>query len=421
MARTVGSPTLRCCAAIAAVVALAGGSRGAAQPDSSETPPAVTAASLLTPAQLKGPSHQATGVTTEGFFHTVTLKASSGTFEAVGLSQVPVVIKEIEAIASLQDVSKTKVFLEAAGNSVVGVGEGVVSAVKDPGATAKNLGSGIKRFGVNLGRRSERAVESATDKSDDEESKEKEENAAESGAKAILGVNSAMRQWARKVGVDPYTTNQVLRDTLEGIAKVDAAGGIATKVVLPIPQVVGMTSSVGDIVWGKDPEAVRKLNEQGLREMKTPEDVASLFFRNKAYTLTMQTRLVAALRGVNAEGRDDYVKTAAGARRWREALFYVESTEMLARYHQRRPVRRVLGDSRALVTSDSGGAGVALLPLDWLGDTRETRAALQDIGARTRQELKATRLTMVLTGRASPRMTKLLSTSGWTVSRPPAS
>lgn len=402
---------------VAALAALAGGARGVALQEPDETPPVVTAASLLTSAQLKGPSHQTTGVTTEGFFHTFTMTAPSGTFEAAGLSQVPVVIKEIEAIVTLQDVSKTKVFLESAGRSVVNVGEGAVSAVKDPVETAKNLGAGIKRFGVNLSRRSERAVESATDKSEGE-SEGEQENAAESAGKAVLGVNGAMRQWARKVGVDPYTTNKVLLQTLEGIAKVDAAGSIATKVALPIPQVVGMTSTVGDIVWGKDPEAVRKLNEQGLREIKVPDTVADAFFRNKAYTLTMQTRLVAALRGVNVAGRDDYVQTAATAKRWREALFYVESTEMLARHHQRRPVTRLLGDSRALVTVDAGGNGAALLPLDWLGDTTSTRAALADIGARARQELKATRLTMLLTGQASPRMSKALSAAGWTVIRP---
>ena len=37
---------------------------------------------------------------------------------------------------------------------------------------------------------------------------------------------------------------------------------IATKVALPIPKVVGMTATVGGLVWGKDPEELRKINEQ---------------------------------------------------------------------------------------------------------------------------------------------------------------
>lgn len=85
-------------------------------------------------------------------------------------------------------------------------------------------------------------------------------------ANSVLGVNAAVRRWAQKVGADPYTTNAVLRKALEDIAKVDAAGSIATKVAVPIPGVVGMTASVGNLVWGKDPEEVRKINEAGLRE-----------------------------------------------------------------------------------------------------------------------------------------------------------
>ena len=54
----------------------------------------------------------------------------------------------------------------------------------------------------------------------------------------------------------------MLRKALEDIAKVDAAGSIATKVAIPIPAVVGMTAKVGDLVWGQDPEEVRKINEQ---------------------------------------------------------------------------------------------------------------------------------------------------------------
>ena len=37
----------------------------------------------------------------------------------------------------------------------------------------------------------------------------------------------------------------VLHKALADIAKVDAAGSIATKVVVPIPAVVGLTSSIG--------------------------------------------------------------------------------------------------------------------------------------------------------------------------------
>jgi hypothetical protein len=211
----------------------------------------------------------------------------------------------------------------------------------------------------------------------------------------------------------------VLLEALGSIAKVDAAGAIATKVALPIPPVVGMTADVGDLVWGKDPEALRKTNEQRLRDLGVGDVVALALFRNNAYTLTTQTRLIAALHVVRAAGSDDYVETAAQAKRAREALFFVESAELLQAWHARTPVARLLADSRALVAASKDGHVAALLPLDWLRSTEASTAALKSITTRATRELAATRQTLVLTGKASPRAMGEIAGLGWTIVGPP--
>ena len=380
-----------------------------------EPAPIFTAAALLAPGVVKGAHHTVNqAVRTEGYFHEFTLSSSFGTFEAVGLTELAVRIQEINALAALQDVSKTEVFLAAAGQSVVRIGQSAAGVVTDPAGTAKGIGAGIKRFGVNLGRRTQRAVESASDSDTSAESQAKDkDSAAESTAKGVLGVTAATRRWARKVGVDPYTANVVLRQALADIGKVDAAGSIATKVVLPIPVVVGMTSTVGDLVWSKDPEEVRKINEQRLRELTVSDEVAKTLFRNPSFTLTYQTRLIAALRGVNVSGCADYVKTAAEARSGREALFFVESAEMLQQWHSRQPVQAVLTDSRAMVAAGRDRHARVLLPLDWVRWTEVTESALNGIDARARSELKTTHLWIALTGRASDRAAREIGTRGW--------
>lgn len=377
--------------------------------DAYEPPPKFTTTALLGPAGVKGPQYQVEEpVRTEQYFHEFTITSTYGSFEAVGRTQLAARIQEIGALAALDDVSKTEVFLSAAGQSVVNVGKGAAAAVKDPAATVKGLGAGVKRFGVNLGRRTERATTADSTSAGGG-------SAAGSAASSVLGVNAALRRWAQKVGVDPYTTNAVLREALNDIAKVDAAGSIATKVVVPIPGVVGLTSTVGAIVWGKDPEEVRKLNEQTLRALGVPEAVAKTLFSNQWFTLTYQTRLMTALGAVNVPGVADYVESAAGAASEREALFFVESAEMLQEWHARERVLRVLTDSRALVATVAGGRARALLPLDWVRWTAETQKALLQVAARARQELKATRLEIVLTGRASERALLEIPKVGWTV------
>jgi hypothetical protein len=392
-----------------------------------EAPPRVRASDVLPASALKGAHYQvADSVATPGFFHEFTLTSPHGTFTADGRSQVPVRASEIEALAALEEVSKTEVFLSAAGQSVVNVGKGAANVVTDPAGTAKGFGAGVKRFGVNLGRRTQRAVEGSGDSDDAGEGKAKQQDAAtsdsavESGMKSALGVTGAMRRWAKKLNVDPYTTNPVLRKALEDIGRVDTAGSIATKVVLPVPAAVGMTATVGDLVWGKDPEEVRKINEQRLRELGVTDAVAKQLFQSHVFSLTAQTRLVAALHAVRAKGCADYVESAAGAKTGREALFFVESAELLRAWHARSPIAAVLPDSRALVASTSAKRAAVLLPLDWLRWTQRNVDVLQEIQRRVPRELGATGIDLVLTGKATERMTRQLGPLGYTLVSAPA-
>jgi hypothetical protein len=340
-------------------------------------------------------------------FHDFTLKSAYGDFQAEGRSVLALRAREIRALAELDKVSKSEVFLKAAGTSVVNVGKGVAGVVTDPEGTAKGLGEGVKRFGVNLGRRAKRAGENVADgaKGDGSgESKSTGDKAAAAGetvAYSVLGVSSAMRQWARKVGADPYTTNPALRKALEDIGRVDAAGGIAAKVVIPIPAVVGTTATVGDLVWGKDPEALRKMNEERLTALGVSKEKAAAFFRNKPFTLTAQTAFIDALSAVKPKNAADYVETATEADSERTVLFFVESAQMLRTLARSAPVTAVLADSRALVAATRDGGAVVLLPVDWIRWTQAYETAAGQIASRARAELGAQRLELKTSGRLS--------------------
>ena len=152
-----------------------------------EPPPALRAPDLLPPAQVTGPHHKVgEAVSTPEYLHVFSITSDFGPFEAVGRTQLAVRLQEIAALAALQEVSKSEVFLKAAGQSVVNVGKGAASAVTDPAGTAKGIGGGIKRVGVNLGRRTQRAVDSATDEGDARRTKPRE----------TAAVRPAMRPWA---------------------------------------------------------------------------------------------------------------------------------------------------------------------------------------------------------------------------------
>ena len=379
-----------------------------------EPAPALKASALLDATQMKGSHHAiAEAVQTPGFYHVFTVTSSYGTFEANGRSQVPLRIKEIEAIVALKDVNEGAVVAKAAGESVVKTGANVAHAVTEPVDTAKGIGGGVKKMGVNIGRRTKRAVDGATSDAPKPEGESGAGNTAASAGKSVVGLNGAVRKWAQRVGADPYTSNPVLKGALEHIAKLDVAGGIAAKVAVPVPSVVSTTGAVGDLVWGADPEQVRKTNEQRAREIGASPEGAKAFFLNGVLTLTMQTRLIAALHTVKVPGVGDYLASAAEAADEREGLFFVESAEMLMAEHKAAPVASVLTDSRAILAKRASGEGVLLLPIDWLRQSATATSQAKELASRAKTELGASSLRLKLTGRITDAAAKELTALGW--------
>jgi hypothetical protein len=408
-----------------AAIALAITSAALAQGDY-EGPRTFKASEVLPPALVKGPHFQvAPEVKTEGFFHELTLKSEYGNFDVEGISMLVVRLREVEALGKLADVSKSEVFLQAAGTSVVNVGKGVASAVSDPGATAKGVGGGLKRFGQNLGRKAKQAgddISDAAKKDDKDQATEPQKSAGEKAAdtgetvvNSALGVNSAMRRWAQKVGADPYTTNAVLRKALEDVGKVDAAGGIAAKVAVPIPKFVSATSSVGNLVWGKDPQALLKMNEQHLAELGTDKNAEKALSRSKVFTLTYQTLFIDALYTVKAKGSAAYVDTASEAETEQQAVFFTESAQMLKKLDAANGFTAILPETRALVAKAKDGRAVALVPVDYLGWTASLNKAAIEIGERAKKELGATSLELQTSGRMSDLASRKMQALGWTV------
>jgi hypothetical protein len=378
------------------------------------------ASRVLSARVLAGPHHRvAEEVGADRFYLQFHVTSSFGNVEAEGRTVLRTRIDEMDALARLEEVSRGEVFARAAGGAVVGVGKGVVSAVRDPVATAKGIGGGLKRFGVNLGRKAARAADSVTkdDKKPEapaEPTQKKALDAAGGAANSVFGVNGAARRWAQKLGVDPYTTNPVLHDALVEVGRIDAAGSILTRMALPIPALASTTATVGGLVWSADPEEVRKTNEARLRELGVSEEIASRYLVNGNYTLTSQTRFIGALHAVKPAGGADYVDAAGEAEDEREALFFVESAEMLAGLHRTDRVTAVLRDSRALVAR-AGPRAVALLPFDWLRWTAALQKSAAEIAARAKGELGATRLEVRISGVVTPAAKNGLRAAGWSV------
>ena len=69
--------------------------------------------------------------------------------------------------------------------------------------------------------------------------------------KDIVGVNFAMRSWAQKLRIDPYTRNTVLHNELRDVAQYDAGGRFSTKLVPAgaVGLALGATATADDLIW----------------------------------------------------------------------------------------------------------------------------------------------------------------------------
>lgn len=385
-----------------------------------DSPPAFKASELLPANLLKGPHYQLDeSVATPDFFHHFRIRSDYGEFAADGMDMLYTRLKEIHALAELEDVSKSKVFLESAGGAVLNVGKGVVGVVTNPVETVKGIGAGVSRFALNLGRKTSRAVSSAT--ASDSSKKEGEPSGVQSAAGGLLGVDSASRRWAQKLGVDAYTSNAVLRKALADMGKIDAAGSIATKVAVPIPAPLTMTATVGDIVWTKDPEDLRRQNEKQAAELGVGKPVAKAFFANKNWTPSLSTVFVTGLYAVRPKGAASYFEAASRAQSERDVRFYTESAFLLQRLHGESPVEAVLTGTKAMVARTRDGRAIVLAPIDWIPWSAEFQKALSSLTERSRKELAATSFELRLTGKASPLAARQIAAAGWksTESIPP--
>src|SRR5262250_3041672 len=183
--------------------------------------PELKASEILKPELLKGPHYGVRDpVPTGSGMNQFTINSDFGVFEADGNEMLLERLKEIDAIARLQQVSRTDEFknsLMAAAKSPLNSAKNIAS---DPAQAISNVPKGVMKF---LGR-----------------AKETVENVGKGGGgggigdgnrmKDAIGYSDKKRKIALEMGIDPYTSNAVLQKQLDDVAWASWAGGFSFSV-----------------------------------------------------------------------------------------------------------------------------------------------------------------------------------------------
>ena len=185
-----------------------------------EEPPELKASEILKPELLKGPHYVVRDpVPTASGMNQFTIDSDFGVFEADGNEMLLQRLKEIDAIARLQEVSRTDEFkksLVAAAQSPLNSAKNIA---RDPAQAISNVPKGIMKF---LGHAKE-TVENVEKGGNDDAGEG-------SRMKDALGYSDKKRKIALQMGIDPYSTNTVLQKELEDVAWASWAGGFTFSV-----------------------------------------------------------------------------------------------------------------------------------------------------------------------------------------------
>ena len=390
-----------------------------------EDPVSQKANDLLPAAMLKGQSYKiAVPVSSDGYTYSFTIESDFGPYEANGKTQLAIRVLEFEAIAELKKITSSEAFAKAVETAAMKPIESTINVVKNPVETAKGMPGGVKRKFENLGRWAKRGKDKVTsedgadiDPEETAEEKTDSENAAISVSRTVLGVTAAHRKYAQKVGVDPYSSNVVLKEELNRLAKYDAAGKFSTNIIRPKIPEIEKTTKVNDLVWGKDPFELRKVNEQRLKAMGIDSELSKKFLDHKILTPSDQTHIVTALDSLGeAQGRAEFIRTALSASSQDEVLLYRDSATILEKMAKSGSSISSFVQHPRLAMIRSGNSIVVVLPADRLYFTESFAKALQTFLKTFQSELaKASKKELWLSGDLTKRARVELEKRGWTI------
>jgi hypothetical protein len=379
-----------------------------------EQPSTLKASSILPPDLLKGPNYEVNeNVSSDGYSYAFTIKSDYGDFQAGSLSELRARIQEIESIAQLKEITGGEAFAKAAGAAATKNIRATKNLIENPEETIKGIPGGVKRKFENVGRMFKRGSK----KEDQAETQTKASGNSSNVAEQILGVTAAHRKWAEKVGADPYSRNRILQDELGRLAKYDAAGTLGTNVAKPKVQPFQAIGRVNNLVWGMDPQALQKLNEQRMKEIGADQKLSAQFLNHKSLTVTDISDILNSLILLKqAADRTEFIRSALSSDSEEDAFFYRDSAAMLAQMQSKGTTITKLLPNPKIAVALCGKRFVAVIPSDNLYWTESFSSALTKFTDRNKTNIQSSQSKELwLSGSATDRARKELASRGWTV------
>jgi hypothetical protein len=287
----------RCCLLILLLIPVR--TAGAQTAAEFETPPTLLSQELAPASLLNGNGfHVDHAVPTDGLIAHFTLRSDVGTFNADGLEMLRIRVAELPAIVELNQTSKSKVFAQALATNAAAPVAAAGQMVMHPVDTVTGLPAGVGRFFGRVGLGAQKIKEAATTPEEASAGEKAGQVASRTfhTTRDVLGYEQERRGLAKKLHVDPYTTNPILSKQLDdfALAAFRAHVGVTTTMSVFIPGSMAITATRVVSTWVYDTPRADLIiqNQKKLQEMNVPDASIHAFMDNKAFPLSVQTAFV---------------------------------------------------------------------------------------------------------------------------------
>lgn len=379
-----------------------------------EAEPVFEAKDLVAADLLQGPHFTVDPrVPVVGFIARFTIRSPLGEFSAHGLRRLPVRVNEIEAIAKLDEFSAAREFVAAAARAAVRPVTSAANMVVRPVETIAGIPGGVTRFFGRVGLAGSRVAQAATTPGQSA-GERVSETTGRVGSVAVtaLGFEQERRRLAERLGVDPYTTNEVLSAKLTDVAWVMFSGRLTITAVnvllVPYSMAASSVSVTNRAIY--DVPAADLVNRASATFAATgaPRAEVQALMQNPQYSLSALTALATALGELEGlPGRDTVVGFAAAAQTQDEVYFVTDAMAMLARRHRDvAPLSRVSAPGPILGQTAANALELPM-PVDFVSWVEALATDLD------REEFQAAAKAAFVTGRASALARTNLASRGW--------
>lgn len=383
-----------------------------------EQPPVINASELLPATALSGPGFSVQPqVPTNGAMGQYTIVADAsvfrgdaGTYYVESLDLLKIRLSEIPAIAQLENISETGVFAKALASSAERPVTDAANMVTHPMDTVTGLPSGVgELFGrVSLGAGA--IYTSATSSPGSGRAAGQTANAT----LTALGYDQVRRDLAKRLKVDPYTSDPILTKKLNKVAWVMFSARMTVDTAMmavPGSMIVTSVEFTDDLVYQTPKADLILLIQKKLQKIGLSAEEIAAFNSNNAIPLSLQVSAVKDLEAFGKiPGRRAAAVALANAMTEYQARFLVTSLHMLDQWNrQRSPIARIQV-SGVLIAHDQNHAVILPAPIDYLSWTQRIA------GFATDPHLMVLRHRVLwTTGKMTPFARQQLAANGWSL------